>query len=800
MKKIDLHVHSKYSSHSQNPIIKALGSQESYVEPEYIYKTAIERGMDFVTITDHDTITGCLEIKQKYPDKVIMGVETTAFFPEDGCPVHILVYGFTEEQFNEFNDIRTDIYKFRDYLKSRNLAHSVAHATYRLNKKLTIKHIEKLLILFDIFEGLNGNGNRIINQNFRDVLSNLNDSDMNKIAVKYGIKPFSQDPSKKGMTAGGDDHSGLFIGSTYTLISAQTVDEISSAILNKTTQIAGRCQDHKTYAFHLFKVARDNFLNRSTAPAEGLINQIFDFIFHNTKFSLKNMYKIYRIKKSEKHFHKMVAGLLTEAEKPFSTLDEKLSALYSKITEITDEIIKAFISSVINGIEKGNLKGALNLIPKLTGVILVYTPILFAVKYMNKDFSFNKKVASHFLKNREDNKKRILWFTDTINDLNGVSVTLKNIGWLAHKRGDDIHIVSSVLEDEFDDTLPPNLINLVPMFNFKLPYYENLKVKVPSFLKMIDTLYKYQPDEIFISSPSVVGLFGLLFAKLFGIKCTTVYHTDFTMQAKNIIGEDSPLVSAIEVYTKWFHEASDKILVPSAEYIDILMKRGFDRKMMDIFHRGINTDIFKPIENSKKLVQIKYSIPEGINLLFAGRISEDKNIDFMIEAITPVMNKNKNVNLIFAGDGPYLQTLKEKYSEKANFFFLGTIPNKLLPEIYSASDLLVFPSETDTFGMVVLEALACGTPALVSQTGGPKNIVKDAETGYILDTGSLELWKEKIDEMVMHIENNSHKYLHLAHGSRKHVLENFDFEKILDNFIKTEKNSMLNQQKLHLVV
>ncbi len=798
MKKIDLHVHSKYSSHSQNPIIKALGSQESYVEPEFIYQKAIEKGMDYVTITDHDIITGCLELKNKYPDKVLMGVETTAFFPEDGCPIHILIFGFTEKQFSEFDNIRSDIYNLRDYLKKNNLAHSIAHATYRLNKKLTITHIEKLLVLFDIFEGLNGNGNRIINQNFREVLSNLNDNDINKIAVKYSIKPFSADSAKKGMTAGGDDHSGLFIASTYTLLSAETVDDIPAAIINKTTQIDGRCQDHKTYAFHLFKVARDNYIGRGGVAPDGLIHQTLNFIFQNTGYSLKNMYKIYRMKQSEKHFHRMVADLITEAEKPFNSLDEKLSALYNKITDITDEIIKSFVTNVISGVEKGNLKTVMNAIPKMIGTALVYAPILFAVKYMNKDFTFNKKVAAHFLKNREDKKKRILWFTDTINDLNGVSVTLKNIGWLAHKRGDDIHIVSSVLKEEMDDTLPPNLINLTPMFNFKLPYYENLKVKVPSFLKMIDTLYKYHPDEIFISSPSVVGLYGLIFAKLYGIKCTTVYHTDFTMQAVNIIGEDSPLIAPIEAYTKWFHETSDKILVPSAEYIDILMKRGFDRKMMDIFHRGINTDIFKPIDNAKELVKIKYGIPSGINLLFAGRVSEDKNIDFMIDAIMPAMAKNSKVNLIFAGIGPYLQPLKEKYSSNPNFFFLGNLPNKSLPEVYSASDLLVFPSETDTFGMVVLESLACGTPALVSHIGGPKNIVKDGETGYILNTEDLNLWKEKIDELIMLIENKSQKYHHLSAESRKHVLEKFDFEKILDNFIKTDKHE--NQQKLYLAV
>ena len=102
-------MHSKYSSHSQNPIIKILGSQESYSEPEDIYSLAKKRGMDLVTITDHDTIEGCLELKKSHPGDVLMGVETTAYFPEDGCPVHILLYGFNEEQFEIIQKVRTNI-------------------------------------------------------------------------------------------------------------------------------------------------------------------------------------------------------------------------------------------------------------------------------------------------------------------------------------------------------------------------------------------------------------------------------------------------------------------------------------------------------------------------------------------------------------------------------------------------------------------------------------------------------------------------------------------------------------------
>ena len=80
---------------------------------------------------------------------------------------------------------------------------------------------------------------------------------------------------------------------------------------------------------------------------------------------------------------------------------------------------------------------------------------------------------------------------------------------------------------------------------------------------MIETLRGYEPDEIYISSPGVIGLYGLIYAKLTGVKCMSVYHTDFTQQARRIIGKDSPFIDIIEGYTKWFHESTDRILVPT---------------------------------------------------------------------------------------------------------------------------------------------------------------------------------------------------------------------------------------------
>jgi glycosyltransferase involved in cell wall biosynthesis len=217
------------------------------------------------------------------------------------------------------------------------------------------------------------------------------------------------------------------------------------------------------------------------------------------------------------------------------------------------------------------------------------------------------------------------------------------------------------------------------------------------------------------------------------------------------------------------------------------MRRGFDTRKMDIFHRGIDTTLFCPDGNARNYIKNKYRANADVNLLYAGRISEDKNIDFLIEAAAPLFDDS--VNLLFAGDGPYLNALKEKHAGNKNILFLGQIPNRTLPLIYAGCDLLVFPSETDTFGMVVLEAQSCGVPALVSNIGGPQNIIVNNETGYVLSVESPQIWTDRIAKLIGMIKNKDDAYIKLCQKARRHVIEEFDVHRILENYVANDENA-----------
>lgn len=96
MRKADLHVHSRHSEHPSEWFLQRIGAAESYADPEAVYAKAVTQGMDFVTLTDHNCVAGALVLQQAHPEQVFTGVETTTYFPEDGCKVHLLIYGLDE--------------------------------------------------------------------------------------------------------------------------------------------------------------------------------------------------------------------------------------------------------------------------------------------------------------------------------------------------------------------------------------------------------------------------------------------------------------------------------------------------------------------------------------------------------------------------------------------------------------------------------------------------------------------------------------------------------------------------------
>ena len=779
MARADLHIHSKYSDRPTEWFLKKVGASQSYSEPEAIYQMAKARGMDYVTITDHNEIAGSLYLSEKYSD-AFTGVECCTLFPEDKCKVHILLYGLTGQQFDEIQKLRNNIYDLREYIVDQNLAYSVAHAAHPVNGRTSLLHLEKLVLLFDVFEVINGARNRSTNLAWYRFLQNLTEGKINELNRKHGITPSNDRPWIKGYTGGSDDHALLYLGKTITTADAANREDFLYQIRRKKSQAEGRNNDFRGLVFTIYKIAYEFSKNKKRGFGEAmLLDSLVNLVFSERDVSFKDRLSLALLKVSGRDSIKNHLIELLEEIKSQSQVsqEERFNIAYNKISDIADSLIVSNIEALTENLTGGKINKLISDISTIIPALFLFVPFFSSVRLMHG----NRPLLDQL--NRalpEQTNKRILWFSDTYNDLNGVSVTLKKLGWKLWSSGVDIRFVSILLDDELSDDIPPNLMNLKACYHFRLPYYDQYRFKVPSLLKALKEFSEFEPDEIYISTPGAIGMLGLITGKLFSIPVRGIYHTDFTLELGEIVADDT-IVEHMDGYTHWFYSVMDEIKVPTRSYMDILESRGMDRSKMSIFPRHIDNDAFSyhPPEtwNGEKL-----NLPDGINLLYVGRVSKDKNLEFLVNVYHEALKHRKDINLIVVGNGPYLDEMKASVNGNGRVHFTGRVPNESLPMLYSQAHALVFPSVTDTYGMAVLEAQCCELPAIVSDQGGPQEIIIDGRTGFVKPGLNMEHWLEAILDFGQMVSDRPDEYREMRRATRLRGIEISRWDNVLRQF------------------
>jgi glycosyltransferase involved in cell wall biosynthesis len=786
MARVDMHVHSRYSGRPSDWFLKKFGTNESYTEPEEVYRSAKAQGMDFVTITDHNTIAAAKKLKAAHPEDVFIGCEFTTYFPEDGCKVHCLVYDITDDQYRDLNQLRNNIYDFREYIRTHDIAHSLAHATYSINNKLTLEHLEKFILMFNVFEGINGSRNKIGNDAWTTVLTGLTPEIMAELQIKHGIEPMGDTPWIKGLTGGSDDHGNMYIARTWTELEATSPADFVSCLKQRKSVAAGRHNDYRSFAFMLYKVLYDFSKKQSRKVPASMISQVSDLLFENKQLPLLTRIKASllrgKVRKDKANIREYLVELIDGLQAgKFSNIEERIDFIFHHLADIFDGFMKIFAKSLNKSIKKGDYINIVKNVSSFLPSLFLTAPFFSTLSHMYAGRPLINRLRARFNAVEPGRKKRIMWFTDTINDLNGVSVTLKTIGRICHETGRELVLVSSLGDEQVAVDMPPNFINLPSLFDFKVPHYESLKLKIPSLLKSIEMLYRHEPDEVYISSPATLGMFGLLFAKLISARTVGVWHTDFTEQARRIVGHET-VVDFIEMGTRVFFSQLDEIAVPTNEYIDLLEERGYDRSRMSVFKRGIQVNDSVTSEISMCDV---VPVNDGFTLMYAGRVSQDKNLEFLFDVYDEVLKYFPDTNLVLAGDGPWLnEIIKKRLDKYERLYCTGYLEHNCLPVLYTSSDLFVFPSNTDTFGMVVLEAQAYGLPCIVTNMGGPQELVKDGITGYIRtteETDSVNTWARLIRKIIRMKQEEPGTYNSMREVAKTVTRARHDWEAVLSD-------------------
>jgi glycosyltransferase involved in cell wall biosynthesis len=209
-----------------------------------------------------------------------------------------------------------------------------------------------------------------------------------------------------------------------------------------------------------------------------------------------------------------------------------------------------------------------------------------------------------------------------------------------------------------------------------------------------------------------MGLFARRYLTVYGHRYNTAYHTKFPEGIKAILGIPETLTWPV---IRWFHSNSNRVLTTTASMVSTLKSHGFGDNVIS-WTRGVDRSIFKPVEK-----QTEYSKPL---IVCVSRVSAEKNLEKFFDLDYPGATK------IMVGDGPKLKEYQEKYSD---VHFVGFKRGEELAYYYQQADVFVFPSRWDTFGLVMIEAMACGTPVAAYPVQGPLDVIDDGLTGYMRD-------------------------------------------------------------------
>src|ERR1700710_1436159 len=245
---------------------------------------------------------------------------------------------------------------------------------------------------------------------------------------------------------------------------------------------------------------------------------------------------------------------------------------------------------------------------------------------------------------------------------------------------------------------------------FAMPSYRDLRIALPGAAKIARLIAEARPDSIHIATEGPIGFAVRRYCRRRGLPFTTSFHTRFPeyISARLPIPE-SWIWSAL----RWFHGASQAVMAATPALASELRGRGF--RNVVLWPRGVDTQLFRP-----RAVDLGLARPIFLSV---GRVAVEKNLEAFLELDLPGTK-------VVVGDGPARMALKRKYPRTV---FLGALHSELLAETYAAADVFVFPSRTDTFGLVLLEALASGLPVAAFPVNGPRDVIGSAPGGVLCD-------------------------------------------------------------------
>ncbi|WCB92892.1 glycosyltransferase [Baekduia alba] len=691
----DLHCHSTASQLSKLGVQRALGLPECATPPHEVLELALARGMDFVTITDHDTIAGVLEIAGD--PRVFISVELTCWFREEPQAVHVLCLGITPDQFAELQAISNCVESVAEHLHDREIACALAHPFYAVEAPLTPRHRRRLAQLFPVWEVRNG----------------ARAQELNLPASIYV-------ETHGGTGVGGsDDHAGVDIGRTFTETPlAETPFAFLQHIRQGRARAAGDQGSAAKWAHAAMALAvrsldhdgarRTEDDNLDPATVLRMVERVMSDGEARSGAMGADLQPADARGLLRAWLDAVDLGHLGSADLLAAMQDDEFrhADLFRRARRTHERKLARVVDEIVAGVgahgAQGLAAGAANLFDACVAAI-PYAP---AAAFLGKEKSK--------LTPREDGApRRVALVADGVGGMHGVTHTLAE---LRHRGvpGFEVEVVST-------DPIADRRLGAVA--EVEVPFYAGLQVGVPSLPTIVEALAEGRYDLVHLCSPGPAGIAALLTARVMDLPVLGSYHTELAAYA-GVRSADPMLEAFAQAAMSMFYAQCEVVLSPSEASDAVLGTLGIDADRVGRWDRGVDVDRFSPDRRKDHAFQGE------VNVLYTGRLTREKGADLLADAFLAARRRDPRLHLVLAGGGPEEHVLRERLGEHATF--LGWLEGDALADAYASADLFLFASRTDTFGQVLLEAQASGLPVVAVAEGGPCSIVEDGVTGRLV--------------------------------------------------------------------
>lgn len=339
--------------------------------------------------------------------------------------------------------------------------------------------------------------------------------------------------------------------------------------------------------------------------------------------------------------------------------------------------------------------------------------------------------------------RKIALFADVLEEnFDGVSITLHKI--LEAIPSDLFEVLVITAHPPKDLTSIKHKIHLCPYL--KVPAQKGYRLGLPYNKKLREALDQFSPDLIHFTSPSLFGRFAIKYAQKHGLPVMNIYHTHYPVYLKYYVGRLGDfLIGGIAKYLfSWYYRNSDLTLVPTRTVKKDLIKLGIPSHKLKIWSRSLKVEKFNPSFRDESLFDLV--IPrENKKVLFVSRLIKEKEMKTLHKVYKRLRKSDKSISMIITGDGPMREWLEKKMPKA---IFTGKKVGTDLSRIYASSDLFFFPSESETFGNVVIEAMASGLPVIAADAGGPSELIKNNKNGFLVKPRKAKKFSAKIIEVL----------------------------------------------------